>query len=105
MQNIYTKLSGVTHHNADCTNRQEIIAELCFPDQPLLLILEPNQYSQNNIGVYVAFQVGYINPDLAEKLAMILDEGGVVNAHIADITGGIKDKPTLGVNVVIQIYE
>lgn len=105
MENIYSKLSGVTHHNADGTNRQEIIAELCYQNQPLLLIREPNQFSYNNIGVYVAFQVGYVNPDLAESLAPILDEGGVVNAYITDITGGTEDKPTLGVNVEYRIYE
>ena len=59
MEKIYSKLSGVTHHNTDGTSRQEIIAELCYNGQPLLLIREPNQYSYNNIGVYLAYQVGY----------------------------------------------
>lgn len=105
MENVYSKLSGVTHHNADGTSRQEIIAELCYQDQPLLLIREPNQFSYNNISVYIAFQVGYVNPDLAEALAPIIDEGGAVNAYITDITGGTEDKPTLGVNVEFRIYE
>jgi hypothetical protein len=105
MEKIYSKLSGVTHHNADGTSRQEIIAELCYNDQPLLLIREPNQYSYNNIGVYVAYQVGYISPEMAELLAPILDAGGVVETHITDITGGMEDKPTRGVNVEFTIYD
>ena len=105
MENIYSKLSGVTHHNADGTNRQDIIAELCYDGQPLLFRREPNQFSYDNIGVYVAYQVGYVNPEIAEVLAAILDEGGVVEAQITDITGGTEDKPTMGVNVAFRIYE
>jgi hypothetical protein len=105
MENIYSKLSGVTHHNADGTSRQEIISELCYNDQPLLLIREPNQYSYDNIGVYVAYQVGYVNPEIADVLAAIIDEDGVVDAHITDITGGTEDKPTIGVNVAFKIYD
>jgi hypothetical protein len=105
MENIYSKISGVTHHNADGTSRQEIIAELCFDGQPLLLMREPNQYSYDNIGVYVAYQVGYVNPEIAGVLAALLDSGGVVDAHITDVTGGTEDKPTLGVNVEFRIYD
>ena len=105
MEDIYSKLSGVTHHNADGTNRQDIIADLCYGGQPLLLRREPNQFSYDNIGVYVAYQVGYVNPEIAEVLAAILDEGGVVEAQITDITGGTEDKPTMGVNVAFRIYE
>lgn len=105
METLYSKLSGVTHHNVDGTNRQEIIGELCYNGQSLLLIREPNQYSQDNIGVYVAYQVGYVNPDLAKELAPIIDAGGVVDARITDITGGTEDKPTQGVNVEFTIYD
>jgi hypothetical protein len=105
METIYSKLSGVTHHNVDGTSRQEVIAELCYQDQHLLLIREPNQFSHNNIGVYIAYQIGFVNPELAESLAPFIDEGGAVNASITDITGGTEDKPTLGVNVEFRIYD
>jgi hypothetical protein len=105
MENIYSKISGVTHHNADGTSRQDIIAELCFNGQPLLLMREPNQYSYNNIGVYVTYQVGYVNPEIADVLAAFLDDGGIVDAQITDITGGTENKPTLGVNVEFRIYD
>jgi len=105
MERIYSKLSGVTHHNTDGTSRQDVIAELCYEGQPLLLIREPNQYSYNNIGVYVAYQVGYVTPEMAEMLAPILDEGGTVEAHITGITGGTEEKPTQGVNLEFSIYD
>jgi single-stranded-DNA-specific exonuclease len=105
MERIYSKLSGVTHHNADGTSRQEIIAELCYQGQPLLLMREPNQYSQDNIGVYVAYQVGYVSPEMAELLAQVIDTGGEVEAHITGITGGTEDKPTRGVNVEYLVYD
>jgi len=105
MERIYSKLSGVTQHNADGTSRQEIIAELCYQGQPLLLMREPNQYSENNIGVYVAYQVGYASPEVADLLAQVLDLGGMVEAQITDITGGTEDKPTRGVNVEYLVYD
>jgi single-stranded-DNA-specific exonuclease len=105
MERIYSKLAGVTHHNADGTSRQEIIAELCYNGQPLLLMRQPNQYSQDNIGVYIAYQVGYVTPDMAELLAPFLDAGGIVDACITDITGGSEDKPTRGVNVEYTLYD
>ena len=104
-ETIYSKLSGVTRHNADGSNRQEIISELCYDGQPLLLMRRPNQYSYDNIDVYVAFQVGYINPELAEMLAPHLDEGGALEARVTGITGGSEEKPTLGVNVEFIIYD
>jgi len=105
METIYSKLSGVTHHNADGTSRQDVIAELCYQGQPLLLIREPNQYSPDNIGVYVAYQVGYVNPELARELAHLIDVGIPVEARITDITGGSEDKPTRGVNVEFAVYD
>lgn len=105
LETIYSKLQGVTRTNRDGTDRQEIIADLCYQGQQLLLMRTPNQYSENNLDVYVAYQVGQVNPELADLLAPILDEGGIVRAHVTDITGGSEDKPTRGVNVSFTIYE
>jgi hypothetical protein len=105
MERIFSKLSGVTHHNADGTDRQDIIAELCYEGQRLLLLREPNQFSYDNIGVYIAYQVGYTNPEIAQLLAPFMDEGGRVEAHITSITGGTEDKPTRGVNVEFTTYD
>lgn len=105
IETIYSKLQGVTHTNSDGSQRQDVIAELCYPGQTLLLLREPNQYSFNNIGVYVAYQVGHINPELAGELAPLIDAGGVVQAQITEITGGTEDKPTRGVNVSFTIYD
>ena len=45
LETIYSKLQGVTRTNRDGTNRQEIITELCYPGQQLVLMRAPNQYS------------------------------------------------------------
>ena len=105
LETIYSKLQGVTRTNRDGTNRQEIITELCYQGQQLLLMRAPNQYSENNLDVYVAYQVGQVNPELADLLVPILDEGRIVRAHITEITGGSENKPTRGVNVSFTIYE
>ena len=105
VETIYSKLQGVTRTNSDGSERQDVIAELCYQGQRLLLMRAPNQYSYNNLDVYVAYQVGQVNPELAELLAPILDEGGIVRAQITDITGGTEEKPTRGVNVEFTVYE
>ncbi len=105
METIFSKLSGVTRTNMDGTSRQEIIGELCYEGQQLLLIREPNQYSHDNIGVYVAYQVGYVNPELAQEIAPLIDQGTAVDARITNITGGSEERPTRGVNVEFLIYD
>jgi single-stranded-DNA-specific exonuclease len=105
METIFSKLSGVTRNNMDGTDRQEIIGELCYEGQQLLLIRKPNQYSHDNIGVYVAYQVGYVNPELASEIAPLIDQGGAVDARITNITGGSEERPTRGVNVEFLIYD
>ncbi len=105
IETIYSKLQGVTHTNRDGTNRQEIIAGLCYKGQQLVMMRAPNQHNNNNLDVYIAYQVGQVNPELADLLAPILDEGGIVRAQITDITGGSEEKPTRGVNVEFTIYE
>ena len=105
IETIYSKLQGVTRTNVDGSERQDVIAELCYNGQRLLLLREPNQYSYNNIGVYVAYQIGQVNPELADILSPLIDQGGVVRAQITEITGGSEAKPTRGVNVAFTIYE
>jgi len=105
VETIYSKLQGVTRTNPDGSERQDVIAELCYHEQPLLLLREPNQYSYNNIGVYVAYQVGHVNPELADVLAPLMDQGSMVRAQVTEITGGTEDKPTRGVNVSFTIFE
>lgn len=105
METLYSKLAGVTHANPDGSDRQEIIDALTYNGQPLFLLREPNQFSYDNIGVYVAFQIGYVNPELAAELAPLIDEGVPVEAQITDITGGTEDKPTQGVNVAFSVFD
>ena len=104
-ETIYSKIQGVTYTNRDGTERQEIIANLCYPGQQLVLMRAPNQYNANNLDIYIAFQIGQVSNEMADLLAPILAEGGVVRANITEITGGTEDKPTRGVNVEFALYE
>lgn len=105
LETVYSKLQGVTRTNRDGSSRQEIIEALSYAGQQLVLMRAPNQYSENNLDVYVAYQVGQINSELADMLVPILEAGGVVRAEITEITGGSEDKPTRGVNISLTIYE
>ena len=105
VETIYSKVQGVSYTNRDGSERQDIIENLCYPGQQLVLMRAPNQYSSNNLDVYIAFQIGQVNQEIAELLAPILESGGVVRANISEITGGTADKPTRGVNVEFTIYE
>jgi hypothetical protein len=106
VETIFSKVSGVSYENPDGVSRQEIIDQLCYEGQRLLLVREPdNPYSQDAIGVWIGFQIGYVRTELAEGLAAHIDAGGAVHASITGITGGSEDKPTLGVNVEFRVYD
>jgi len=71
-----------------------------------------NSYDKNAIAVWVkarAFifftdevQIGYLNTDVAEELARYIDKGGNILGEIIEVTGGTREKPTLGVNILLR---
>jgi len=109
-KNFHTNISGVTYENPDRTSRQEIIRRFCKPGMPVVLIREPyNQYGDQTVGVWLnklvnkrIMQIGYIKSEIAEEIADQIDRGLVVLAEIEEVTGGTKDKPTFGVNLIVH---
>lgn len=119
-----TKLAGVTHPNADGSDRQELIRRYARPGEPLLLVPEPNNpYSPNAIAVYlvrsegifnkreVRYQLGYLREEVAMELTRYMAREGVpkdtrgvlISAEITDVNGGTRDKPARGVNIFITV--
>lgn len=103
-----SKIVGVT-----IGDRQANIKKHCRPGMPLILIPEPdNPVDENAIGIWVIapgfltskkVQIGYFEARLAGDLSGRMSSGENVTAKITNITGGTKDKPTLGVNILIEV--
>ncbi|AMQ19633.1 HIRAN domain-containing protein [Geobacillus sp. JS12] len=97
---INTKIVGVTRKNEDGTSRQELIAE-CYEGEELFLEREPdNEHDPNAISVWNEYgeQLGYINKDLASRLAPQMDKGMRVSCFVTAVTGGYDDK-SYGCNI------
>ena len=112
MSEFHSKIVGVTAKNSDGTNRQDYIKKYCKPSKELILHREPdNPYDSNAIAVFIktkmlffintAFQIGYINSDIASELSKHMEKGGKVIATVKNITGGTGEK-SYGVNILIQ---
>jgi hypothetical protein len=103
-----SKVRGVTYGN-----RQDIIRKYIKPGAYLLLKQDPdNEHDPNAIAVMFVNKrrlrsdellcIGYIGRELAAELIGHMAKGKGISATVKEITGGTRDKPTLGVN--LQIY-
>ncbi len=102
---FFSSVAGVSKKNVDGTKRQDIINKLRNGEK---LILEPesdNPHDKNAVKVLTTSgkQIGYLNQSLAYDISPKLKYGDKVNVSIKEITGGTKDKPTLGVNIQVTI--
>ncbi len=65
-----------------------------------------NTFDPNAVRVvHDGSMVGYIGRDLAVQLAAILDAGGDAYAEVVEVTGGTKDAPNQGINVVVVVTQ
>ena len=98
---ITERVKGVTFEG-----RQNIVAELSV-EEKLLLIREPqNRFDRNAIRVERSNgeQVGYIDRNLAAKLATIFDEyRKPVSATVDEITGGVDTGTYLGARIKFKV--
>ena len=104
-RSFYSKVAGVSHKNPDGTSRQAALRG-SWEDRPLILKREPNNpHDPSTIAVFTedVEQLGYINSDLAEDLAPQMDRGVNISAAISEITGGDKNRKTLGCNILITV--
>ena len=108
----FAKVAGVTHPNPDGVPRQDIIARCSIGDRIAILHEVDNPVSDTAVAVIwcktgwfgrVSYhQIGYL-PGGTSTTAVFnhLKRGGKIDAEITDLTGGTRDKPTLGVNLKI----
>ena len=113
MGEFRTKVVGVSHTNPDGSSRQILIARYCHPGMPLIFKREPNNpVDPNTVAVWINIrfllifhpevQIGYISADLAEEFAETIEASGRLQGWITDITGGTREKPIYGVNILIN---
>jgi len=91
-----TKIAGVTFEG-----RQDLVAGL-RAGEALALVREPyNPHDRNAIAVrYGTLGIGYLNRDLARKLAPIFDAGERYTAEVRHVTGG--GTRSVGVNIWVE---
>lgn len=114
---IKSKVFGVTFANDDGSDRQRIIREHCRPGVSLAVVHEPNNpHSPDGtaLGLWVPaitgsqsrmMKIGHIRDGLSGDILDYLDEGLVAKVRILEVTGGTKDKPSLGVSIEIEMVK
>ncbi len=97
---VMTRVVGVT-----AGNRQNTIKNLRVT-QDLRLLREPsNRYDRNAIAVFSEdMQIGYIDRELALRLAPILDKGKEYKCYVNAILGG-GNYQYYGVSITILVYD
>jgi hypothetical protein len=112
---FHSKISGVSANNNDGRGRQRYIRAFCKAGTPLIFKREPNNpYDKDAVAAWIearAFffftsevQIGYLNAELAQEISRHLAKGGGLHGEVSEVTGGTRDKPTLGVNVLLTKY-
>ncbi len=112
-EKIKTKVVGVSRPNENGRSRQEIIEEEVSDGDDLTLQREPeNTHDENAIAVYPGLhfdgddtddRIGYLNADLASRLAPMIDQGQHIDCRVINITSGEGGK-TIGVNVELIVF-
>lgn len=107
VHHFFSKVVGVTHPNADGSSRQSAISQ-AQPGEPLALVFEDeNPYSRNAVAVCRANgqQLGYLREELAESIMQSVRAGRVFHCFAWQITGGIRGKTALGLNLLMVVAD
>jgi len=98
-ETMHTKVTGVTFEN-----RQDIIKDI-KKDDDLQFEREPsNPFDANAVKVMWKDKcIGYISRDFAKDITLRLKQGYEYEIKVSEITGGTKDKPTRGVNILMTV--
>lgn len=111
--NISSKIVGVTYDDPRSgLNRQKIIRTFVKPGSQLEARLESdNEFDPNAVALWfskrVLFQkseyhLGYMTKTINERMAGLLREGRKLDIRVKELTGGTKEEPSIGVNIVIS---
>lgn len=102
-----SKVVGVTYKNEDGTSGQKYIKK-CRNEEQLYLLDEPdNPHDPYAVAVYRKSwwgnyqQIGYLGRHISPDVSEHLSSGGIALAQITSLTGGTRNKPTRGVNILI----
>jgi hypothetical protein len=104
---FYSKVAGTSQINANGIHRQAVVAA-CAAGERLFLVREPkNPVSRHAIMVLRldGAQLGYLPDHTAEELSEEMDAGVAAWAQVKELTGGTAEKPTLGMNLVVFVWE
>lgn len=99
LSEVKTKIVGVTFEG-----RQKAVARV-RQGQTLLLVREPtNPRDKNAILITTTGNetLGHLSANLAEQVAPWLDQGHRWRVRVLNTTGGERDAPTRGVNIVLK---
>lgn len=107
VRQFHTKIVGISQKNPDGSSRQKILSKCSVGDRLELRWDRFNKYDRNAIEVVTSDgkQLGFLSKELAKKVAPQISNGVRAFAIIKDITGGTKEKKTLGCNIEVMIVE
>lgn len=104
-----TKIKGVTRDDPHTgINRQEIIQRYVHSGTRLTPRLEPdNPADPDAVALWLEndegqFHLGYLSHERAATVGAMLRAGQMLDVSVSKVTGGVKGKPTRGVNIVIR---
>jgi hypothetical protein len=103
VRHFHTKIVGVTHKNADGSDRQRIIKKCGLFERLTLDHEESNPHDPNAVRVCRpnGQQLGYLSADLAPEIVSKSKKGYRFGVFIKDITGGKRKGHSLGVNLLV----
>jgi hypothetical protein len=105
LSHFYTKVAGVTHKNDDGSDRQEILST-CSLLQMLRAENEDNNPHDPNairISTEDGQQIGYLFKHEASNFCLRMQRNFAHVAVSANITGGTKNKPHLGMTILFLV--
>ena len=108
-KSFHSKIAGVTYTNIDGSSRQDIIRRYCRVGQELIMMPDiSNPVDKNALGLWIQgphhlLKLGYISSELLNQMREDIRAKSKIRITISNITGGTKEKPTLGVNIQVDI--
>jgi len=114
---IPSKVAGTTHKDPmSGKSRQELIRRYVRPGTLLIVEREPdNPYGEGHAVKLILerkgrlrrkrYHLGYVTKRAAPEVDAALRAGKRVDVIVMDVTGGTKEKPSRGVNVMIRWRE